>query len=381
MPEVWLRYGKVEVALEIQRERLYQIIEDPLPELQTEQINKELQPLKELKEISLLVGDSENSTIKFIQYLVNYLAPTKTNIYSNEGTLKHLKRELKELSCTFTKVEEERFPVSIVDGAQLKLPAIFSRSDLYFLSSVGYNPLFGFSGGSTALIEFAGEDLKFEAIKRESDLKPNPGKETSASWFANRAAEEIKELKSIEILPGKNGFSKVFLGNVIETHKNASQELLRYSMKKVNSKIQLAIVTPGEEEKCSTLNLSLNSLWNIIPALEEGASVIVLAEATEGLGSSALSKYIYTGLDIKEVIKKRDYLEGIENLHYLIDCGSKYDLGFLTTLPKAFIEKRFGFKSYTTGNSAVSYLIERCVEKKKKVTILARGDKSLLSAN
>jgi hypothetical protein len=381
MPEVWLRYGKVEVALEIQRERLGQVIEDPLPELMTERLEKEVQPLKMLNEVNLLVGDTEASTVRFIQYLIGYLAPTKTNIYSNEKVIKHLKRELKDAACPLLKVDEEVVPVSVVDGVPLKLPTVFTKRDLHFVSSVGFSPLFGFSGGSAALTEFLGADLKFEAIKRESDLRPNPGKETAASWFADRVAQEIKDLKGIEVLPGRDGFSNAFIGNFAEVHKRACQELLKYSLKKLNSKIPLAIVTPGEEEKCRTLDQSLNALWNILSALEEGSSAILLAEAAEGLGSQALSKYVYTGLDIKDAIKRRTYVEGLENLHYLLDVGSRYDLGFLTTLPKSFIEKRFGFKSYLTGNSAVSYLVEKSGDKKKKITVSARGDKSLLLAD
>ncbi|MGQ9780660.1 MAG: hypothetical protein ACUVQ8_00170 [Nitrososphaeria archaeon] len=381
MPEIWLRYGKVEIALEIQRERLSQVVEDPLPDIVKEQLDNEVQPLKGLNEISLLAGDAEISTIRFIQYLISYLTPTKISIYSNERVIRHLRRELKEVPCALLKIDSERFPVSVVDGVSLKLPTVFSRKDLYFVSSVGFSPLFGFSGGSATLTEFLEADLKFEAIKRESDLKPNPGKETSAGWFADRVAEEIKELNGIEILPGRNGFSNAFIGNVREAHKRACQELLKCSLKKVSTRIPLAIVTPGEEEKCRTLDLSLNALWNILSALEEGASVILLAEATEGLGSEALSKYVYTGLDVKDAFRKGTYVEGLERLYYLLDASSRFDLGFLTTLPKAFIEKRLGFKSYPTGNSAVSYLVEKSGDKKKKITVLTRGDKSLILAD
>jgi hypothetical protein len=380
MPEVWLKYGKVEVALEIQRERLGQIIEDPLPDIEIEQIEKELQPLKENKEINLLVGDFETTTIKFLQYLANYLVAAKVNIYSSDQILKQLKKSLRDLFYSFLKIEEERFPVGIVDGVPLKLPAILSKTDLYLISSVGYNPLFGFSGGPTCLLAFCGDDLKYEAIKRETELQPNSGKETSAGWFANRVSEEVSGLKGVEILPGSSGFSKIFLGNVQEVHKIASQELLKYSMKKVSSKVSLAIVAPGEEEKYRTLDLSLNSLWNVLQAMEEGSTVILLSEAIESLGSEALSRYVYTGLDIKDLLKRGPYLEGLENLYYLSDIKTKYDLGFLTTLPKALIEKRLGFKSFLTGNSTVDYLIEKSGDKKKKITIVTRGDKSLLTA-
>jgi hypothetical protein len=114
--------------------------------------------------------------------------------------------------------------------------------------------------------------------------------------------------------------------------------------------------------------------------MEEGSSIILLSEAIESLGSEALSRYVYTGLDIKDLLKRGPYLEGFENLYYLSDIKTKYDLGFLTTLPKALIEKRLGFKSFLTGNSTVDYLIEKSGDKKKKITIVTRGDKSLLAA-
>ncbi|MEM3403176.1 MAG: hypothetical protein QXJ17_01290 [Nitrososphaeria archaeon] len=378
MPEIWLRYGKVEIAIEIRRERLAQVIEDPLPDQIVDVINKELQELKEMDEIHVLAGDYELSTVKFIRHLIQFVSPSKVNIYSNEQILRQYKREVKETQCTFTKIDEEKHSIGIVDGVVLKSPTIFSRKDLYFISSVGLDPLFGFSGGPTALIKFLGDNLKFEALKRETELKPNPANDTAASWFAGRVAEELKEVKAIEVLPGRDDFSKVFTGNVLEAHKSATQELLKYSAKKVGLKIPLAVVTPGEESKCSTFDQSLNSLWNILPALEEGASVIVLTESSGGLGSEAITQYIYRGFEVKESIKRNQYIEGIENLYYLLNYGAQFDLGFLTTLPKSFIEKRLGYKSYTTGNDAVNYLIEKDQEKRKKITVLARGDKTLL---
>lgn len=379
MPEIWLRYGKVEIAIEIRRERLAQVVEDPLPDSIADDVDRELQKLKETGEINLLVGDYELSTVKFVQQLIQFVSPIKVNLYSSEPILKQYKKETKETPCTLTKIDEEKYPVGIVDGVALKSPTVFSRRDLYFISSVGLDPLFGFSGGPTALIKILGDNLKLEALKRETELQPNPAKDTAASWFAGRVAEELKELKAIEILPGRGDFSKVFTGNILEAHRSATQELLKYATKKVGAKIPLAVITPGEESKCSTLDQSLNSLWNTLPALEEGASVIVLTESTSGLGSEALSQYMYHGFDARESIKRNQYIEGLENLYYLLNCGTRFDLGFLTTLPKSFIEKRLGYKSYITGNDAVNYLIEKDSERKKKITVLVRGDKTLLA--
>lgn len=377
MPEIWLRYGKVEVAIELKRERLERIYGDPLPEIEINQVEQELQPIKGSNEVNLLVGDYENSTIEFLRFLTTFTPNSKICVFSNERILKNLKKNLKDTNIEFFKIEAEKVPVAIVDGVQVKVSQIFSRRDLILVSSVGFDPLFGFKGTSTALLEFTDEQIRYEAIKRESELIPRPGKETSSGWFLNRIVEELKELNGIGIVPGKHGFSKIFYGKVDTIHKNSVEELLKNSLKNVEKKISLSVVSPGEEDKCSNLNNALNSLWNTMYAYEEGASTIILAEALDGLGSEALKKYVYTGLKLDNILGKT-YIEGVENLYYLIQASQKYDLGVVSTLPNTFVQKRLGLKSFQSGNAAINYLIDQAENRKRKISIVVRGDKTLL---
>ncbi|MBC7091262.1 MAG: hypothetical protein H5T50_05065 [Nitrososphaeria archaeon] len=379
MPEIWLKYGSVEVAVELKRERLEKVYSDPLPSFDNSQVEQELQPIRELNEINLLVGDYESSTIDFLRFITNFIPSTKICVLSNENVLKVLRKFLKDTRIDFSKTDGEKVPVSIVDGAQVKVSQTIAKRNLILVSSVGFDPLYGFRGSTTALLEFSDEQLKYEAIKRESELIPRPGKETSAGWFLNRIVEELKEINGIEIVPGKDGFSKIFYGKIDAVHKRAVEELLKNSSKNVEKKIGLAIVSPGEEIKCSNLNSALNSLWNIMYACEEGASIVVLAEALDGLGSEALKKYVYTGFKVESVLGKA-YIEGLESLYYLLQARQKYDLGVVTTLPKTFVEKKLGLKSFQSGNAAIGYLVEQAENRKKKISIIVRGDKTLLYA-
>lgn len=377
MPEIWMRYGRVEIAVELKRERLEKVYDDPLPELEVNQVEQELQPVKGLNEINLLVGDCENSTIEFLRYLTTFAQTTKISVFSSERILKNLRKSLKDTNIEFSKIETEKVPVAIVDGVQVKVSQILSKRNLIIVSSVGFDPLFGFKGIPTAVLEIADEQMKYEAIKRENELIPRPGKETASGWFLNRIVEELKELDGIEIIPGKHGFSKILYGKIDGVHRKSVEELLKYSLKNVEKKISLAIVSPGEEDKCSTLNSALNSLWNTINACEEGASIIILAEALEGLGSEAFKKYVYTGFKLDNILGKT-YIDGFENLYYLIQASQKYDLGVVTTLPNTFVQKKLGLKSFLSGNAAVNYLVDQAENKKKRISILVRGDKTLL---
>jgi hypothetical protein len=379
MPEIWLKYGTVEVAVELKRERLEKVYGDPLPGLDNSQVEQELLHIRELNEINLLVGDYESSTIDFLRFIANFMPSTKICVFSNENILKVLRKFLKDTRIDFSKIDEDKVPVSIVDGAQVKVSQTLSKTNLILVSSVGFDPLYGFKGATTALLEFSDEQLRYEALKRESELVPRPGKETSAGWFLNRIVEELKEINGIEIVPGKDGFSKIFYGKIDVIHKRAVEELLKNSSKNVEKKIGLAIVSPGEEIKCSSLNSALNSVWNIIYACEEGASLVVLAEALEGLGSEALKKHVFAGFKPESMLGKA-YIEGIENLYYLLQTRQKYDLGFVTTLPKTFVEKKLGLKSFQSGNAAISYLVEQAENRKRKISIVVRGDKILLYA-
>ncbi len=377
MPEIWLRYGRVEIAVELKRERLEKVYDDPLPELEINQVEQEIQPLKGLNEINLLVGDCENSTIEFLRFLTTFAQNTKVYAFSSERILKNLRKSLKDTSIEFSKIEAEKAPVAIVDGVQVKVSQILSKRNLILVSSIGFDPLFGFKGMSTTILEVADEQIRYEAIKRENELIPRPGKETSSGWFLNRIVEELKELDGIGIIPGKLGFSKILYGKIDFVHKKSVEEFLKYSLKNVEKKISLAMVSPGEEDKCSTLNSALNSLWNTIYACEDRASIIILAEALDGLGSEALKKYVYTGFKLDGLLG-RTYIDGIENLYYLIQASQKYDLGVVTTLPNTFVQKRLGLKSFQSGNAAINYLVDQAEDRKRKISIIVRGDKTLL---
>ncbi|MEM0385184.1 MAG: hypothetical protein QXH64_01865, partial [Nitrososphaeria archaeon] len=175
MPEIWLRYGRVEIAVELKRERLEKVYDDPLPELEVNQVEQELQPVKGLNEINLLVGDCESSTIEFLRYLTTFAQTTKISVFSSERILKNLRKSLKDTNIEFSKIEAEKVPVAIVDGVQVKVSQILSKRNLIIVSSVGFDPLFGFKGIPTAVLEIADEQMKYEAIKRENELFPRPG--------------------------------------------------------------------------------------------------------------------------------------------------------------------------------------------------------------
>ena len=144
MPEIWLKYGSVEVAVELKRERLEKVYSDPLPSLDNSQVEQELQPIRELNEINLLVGDYESSTIDFLRFITNFIPSTKICVLSNENILKVLRKFLKDTRIDFSKIDEEKVPVSIVDGAQVKVSQTISKSNLILVSSVGFDPLYGF---------------------------------------------------------------------------------------------------------------------------------------------------------------------------------------------------------------------------------------------
>jgi len=379
MPEIWLRYGRVEVAVELKRERLEKVYGDPLPSFDSAQVEQELKPLRGLNEINLLVGDGEASTVEFLRFMTNFAPSSKICVFSNDRILRSLRRGLKDTRIEFFRVDDEKVPVTIVDGAQVKVSQTLSKRGLTLVSSVGFDPLYGFRGATTALLEFADEQVKSEAIKRESELTPKPGRETSSGWFLNRVVEELKEVDGVEVVPGREGFSKVFYGKIDAAHKRSVEELLKISLKNVDKRVSLVMVSPGEGEKCSTLDSALNSLWNVIQACEDGASIVLLAEALEGLGSEALKRYVYTGFKLDSVLGK-GYVDGLVNLHYLLQARQKYDLGVVTTLPKTFVEKRLGLKIFQSGNAAVNYLVEQAEGRKRRISIVVRGDKTLLCA-
>jgi nickel-dependent lactate racemase len=125
--------------------------------------------------------------------------------------------------------------------------------------------------------------------------------------------------------------------------------------------VRSAIISAGSEPAThSTLAGALNSLWNSVHAVKEGGTVVLLAEAREGLGGGALQAFVEGRLKPEQLaaLQAPQYTEGLEHLLYLQELRQKRELGLVSSLPH-YYSSRLGFATYSGVKDAHDKMLAR----------------------
>ena len=74
-------------------------------------------------------------------------------------------------------------------------------------------------------------------------------------------------------------------------------------------------------------------------------------------------------INVKDLIKNNEYVEGLEDLIFLENIQNDYSVDIVSTIPHYYIEKRLKFSHHNTINSALNSTIRR-KGKNVKIAIL-----------
>ncbi|MEM3437094.1 MAG: hypothetical protein QXP55_00965 [Nitrososphaerales archaeon] len=373
--EIWLPYGRVEVAVDIKAENLAGILESSFQKLDDNLIYERLDSIEIKEKSMIIISDVTKATLKvlktFIDLQIEKGRSKDVIVAVQKNHFKVVKKALEgKFEDVFT-IGEPCIDSGIADGFQVKVPKIFTEYRRMMISEVSFDPLFGFSGGPVSLIKTIDSKLVEEAFKRRLDDNPKPGLDTNAAWFASRVAEEIGAFTSIEILNTKGEVSEIFIGDLIDNHSKASKKLYESSKKVLNQPARAIFMGLGDSSKSLTLSSSLKSLWNVIGCLDAKGIVVLLAECSEGLGSEALKLYVTNRLKLDEFIKHGKYVEGLEDLLYLRNAlQSQYNIVIISTLPNYYIETKLGLRTFKKSSDALGYIINNLGARVKIFVVL-----------
>ena len=358
MPEMWLPYGSVDVPIDIRGENIARVFDPRITTLE------DVEMLQKIREVSLdndsqiVMCDSTSASRKALGILLD----SKDKDVSGVKVVSH-----KQHYTPVKKICESRgFPTTVLDdssdilgefdGVQIKLPSMFNkRRNIILISKVGYDPLFGFSGGSASLVR-SFDQLLAEAFYRRNSDKPSSGYETDSGKFADGLVDILDGVKAIEVVGTINDVVDIYTGNVLTSHRQAKEKLTSISKETLSGTIRNIIVSPGGSEIDSTLSSSLSAIWNVLECMKEGSNVILIAECSEGLGSEAFRRYICGRLDIRKLIKKRDYVRGVEVLLYLQEILGKINITVTSSLPHYYVESILGLHVASRSQDALTHI-------------------------
>lgn len=367
MPEIWLRYGSTDVVLDIRFENLANQISASFPVMSDEQINAAIAGVP-LTDNMLVIGLSGSKATGKVIALLWEQARSKGFNFTID--VPHKLAEALRASLA----DKETISINRIDY-QLLAQRMGKFQSTFMVSSVGYDPLFGFTGAPTMLLRNLFADKMAEAFTARKNNRPAPGVNGGPLKVATSASAGIPAT-SIELAASSSGIAGVHIGSINEAFDKAVSQLQSISTVETDP-VKCAIISASSDVAMqSTLATSLNSLWNSVHAVKEGGSAILIAENREGVGGGALQMFIEGRLK-PEQLQASPYIDGLEHLLFIEELRQKLELGLVSTLPHYYARTKLGFSTYAGMKDILDKLPEK-QGKNFKTLVLSDADIVLL---
>jgi len=360
MPEIWLKYGRTDIALNVDLGNLLAEVSPDLPLMSDGDITAKLRDIPMSNNMLILSLSSSKPVQKVIQMLQQLI---ESRGFENA--------EVDALPRIRDKSSNEGFNVGSRD-----CPFFLAKpyENVIFVSRTSYDPLFGFSGAPTLILRHYMQDNMLAAFESRRTDFPSPGAQCPPLAIALSTSEHLSAA-SVELVASSSGISGIYFGNICDAFLQSVENLTSTTTNQVDS-AKSAIVAGSNEMDFSSLTTSLNLLWNAVHVVQENGSVILLAENQEGLGEGALQMFVEGKMKIQDLDKKGFYVPGLEHLIYIQNLREHRDLGILSTLPKYYL-KKLGFETYAGTNDVLEKLLAKH-GKNHKIIVSSAADLTLL---
>ncbi len=346
MPEIWLGYGSTHVVLDIKQENLLQFkLEVNL--MSDENIRNILTDIKLSKKTLIFPLSSSKHLLKLISLLID-ISKFDNTIEIEIGTFSNdfLNTKSHFLHNRVFQIDKKNF-----------YEKINKFDNVVFISKIGYDPLFGFSGTPSIITRNFVNDLMNDIFKSNEIIRPIPGQIDEPLKMALEYYDKLS-INSIEILCTQYGISRIYYGNNSKFFKEAIADFKSNTIFNIDEQKSLMISSGSELDNHITLNNSLYSLWNSIGVLKKQGTAVLLAENSHGLGDGALTMYLEGRLNLSE-IKKTSYINGLEHLVYFENLKDEYHLGLVSSIPFYYTKTKFGLYRYSNVNEVLESMMLR----------------------
>lgn len=375
MPEIWVPYGAVEVAIDIRAENLLEVVEKAKSALTDEEIEQRITQLNLSGKIAILLADDEEPCLRAAKILGSLLVGKNIQ----QADVQFIASR-KSVNLVRKRLEELPFRVSTASGERKILEEVYGDADTkILLSQVGFDGLFGFSGGLVSLARALESRAVGESFLAHPPHQPAPGTDTDASKMLWEVAGQITGIQSVEIVPSYDDIAEVMVGDIQSVQKSSEEKFLATSAKAVKEKTRAAILSPGNKRADATLSSSVRSLWNLLGGLKERSTIAILSECNEGLGSEAFRLYGIGKLDTTSLSRSSKYVEGLEDLIFLREVSKMHQIVLVSTLPNYYVETRFNLKSGKKSSDALNYFLSSQGQR-TRVLVVPQASETLLKS-
>ena len=372
MPEIWIPYGDVEISVDINAENLSGIfkIEDDRFDIDDLNNNQVLTNIE--NKINILDICNSAGSLSIIEKLIEIMIKENNNHQIEMIVKKNQKKNIEGLFKDKKLQYNIRF---IEDLLNEEIIEQLNNKQTILLSNSSFDGLFGFNGGVISLSRILNKEIIKDAFYDKEVNYPEPGIISNRTNIILKEYREFSNIISIQIIENVMGINDCIIGNLEETYINSSEKL-KSNILNIENTFESCIIS-CDYKKINTLNESLNGIWNTYKSIEKRGNIILIAESRDGFGSEGLNKFTMNQINVKDLIKKNEYVNGLENLIFLEKIQENHSIDIISTIPHHYIEKRLKFRHHNTVNSALSSIIRR-KGKKVKVAIIPNANNMII---
>lgn len=358
MPELWIPYGSVETLVTVQAENLGAVVD-----LQAEKGVVETERLIEaMKRISaLFICDASPTTAEFLRGLAPMLAPPALpKIFS--AAPRRIESIVPELKGRVTTLPP---PISPGEGERVLAQELTERGAKLFMGTPRPDALFGIADTKVeACLNWVAHAHR-DAAEVRKEMEPSPFEKTKSKEAMDDIAEEITEASFIDVIPRG--------GKVRMVMEDAPFDAIRNGFLSVGvTPAKAVVVGTGGRGYDDTLSSAVRTAWNALSAVKKSGSVVLMAECSEGLGSTALDMAATGRLSGEGGRRREAYVDGLEDFFYLSRLRDEYDVLLLSGLPEVYAKSKLGLATARGSGEAVGRLLNK-LGRSGKMNVVTRA--------
>ncbi|HXW94201.1 MAG TPA: hypothetical protein VEJ19_00660 [Nitrososphaerales archaeon] len=358
MPELWIPYGAVENLVTLQAENLGVVAEPPV-----DQGSIEIEHFSELAKgaTQIFLCDSAPSTFEFLRGLLPVLGE------SQGASLVAPAPKRVEASVPEVKGRVITLPPPVPSAAGMDAvyaPRLIEKGLKLVVASVRPDPLFGIADARVqACLNWVANSNAIAAGAREG-MEPQPFQKTGAFDAMERIASKIPDSKFLSL--SSRG------GKLWTIMEDAPFDAIKNSFPKVQMpQTKGLVVGAGGRGYDDTFSGALRAVWSALDGVKRTGSVLLMAECSEGVGSTALEMLV-TGQMSGADRRREKYVEGLEEVFYLNKLKEEYDVLMLSGLPETYARSKLGMTTAKGSAEAVGRMLNR-VGRTGKINVVPRA--------
>jgi hypothetical protein len=370
MPEIWLKYGPTDVVLDIKFDNLASQISSNFQILPEDQIQAVVGSVPLTDNVLIMALSPSKAAARAVLMLAEAVRAKGFGI-----TVDVPARIAGTIRTNLTALAGgEAISINRADYQSVHERVAKFQSSVV-VSTVSYDPLFGYAGAPTAILRNFMPEKMSEAYSARRDNLPAAGEELGPLRVALSAMDGIAST-SIELVANSSGIAGAHTGTIQEAFGKAVAQFKSISVTEEEPAKCAVMSASAESGVQTTLMSSLNSLWNNVHIVKESGTAILLAECREGVGGGALEMLVEGRLK-PEQVSQSTYVEGIEHLLFAGELRQKCELGLVSTLPRYYATSKLGFTAYSGMNDVLQKLPER-LGKNYRAIVLSDADITML---